>query len=107
MTTRKASKQRTESQRHVEQQKQSGLTVAQYCKQYNINRSTFANWSARFSKAAQTLEQTQSNAQTSSDWLELKESIPPINKETTLIHGTKISLTLPGGIMLSIESPSC
>ena len=83
-------------QHHLDDQQASGLTIDAYCQQHQLATSNFYYWRSKLNKpVASTVESTPS------DWLAMPSAVPPLTQADGA--QTKITLSLPGGITLSIE----
>ena len=84
-------------QQYIDDQPASGLTIAAYCQHHQLATSNFYYWRSKLnSRVASTVESAED------DWL----AMPAASSSLTQMDETraKVTLSLPGGITLSIES---
>ncbi len=93
-------------QHHVKQQESSGLSIAQYCQDNNLNLKNFYNWRSNLNKQATTAPKKQPSKSSANlphlPWVQIKQpqsSTPELRKTST-----KITLNLPGNLLLTIET---
>ena len=97
MTARKYTHRTSEQwQAHLDQQVQSGLSIKDYCKEQSLAPSNFYGWRK---KLASKVDETESVDQ--SAWVAFDPKPTDLPQQTA---SAEISLTLPGGIELSIRS---
>ena len=88
---------RQEWQQHIHDQLHSGLSINAYCEQHQLAPSNFYQWRSKLNRCiASTAEPTES------DWL----AMPAVSPPRFQVDGTRstITLSLPGGITLSIDA---
>ena len=92
---------------HLAAHAQSGLSIAQYCKEHGINSGCFYNWRSTRNKKTQQL--CSNTVEQKTDWLELTPPLqsalqPSIQAGLEPTPTTLVELSLPGGIVLQIKS---
>ena len=100
--TKRTYTRRTQSQwqHHITEQKESGLNIAEYCKQHQIAASNFYAWRSKLHRT--TSAQPNMPASSEPDWLPIQEPLSTAFSMDEL--KTSVTLTLPGGFTLTIRS---
>ena len=90
---------------HLERHAQSGLSIAQYCKEHDINPGCFYNW--RCTRNKKTQQFCSNTAEQQAAWVELTPPIQPVVQPSIQTNAapttTLVELSLPGGIVLQIK----
>ena len=83
-------------QTHIDQQAQSGLSIQAYCKEKGLTASNFYTWRKKLSSSPENINRADQTA-----WVSLASTSADFSSTPS---STDISLTLPGGIVLTIRS---
>ena len=76
----------------IEQQKQSGLTIARYCKTNQINVSSFYGWKKRLTQTSNGAESSQQH-----------HLVPLFVSDSTTPSPSTLTLTIPNGFELAFN----
>ncbi|NJM33030.1 MAG: hypothetical protein HC848_09520 [Limnobacter sp.] len=92
---------------HLERHAQSGLNIAQYCKEHHIKPGCFYNWRSTRNKKTQQLRSNTAEQQAA--WLELippalQPAVQPSIQARSAPTNTVVGLSLPGGMVLQIKA---
>ena len=83
-------------QKHIDNQQTSGLTIDAYCQKHQLATSNFYYWRKKLTPpVASTTEPVET------DWVAIPTVSPPLPQDN--VSPSKITLSLPNGITLSIE----
>ena len=101
MTTRTYTRRSREQwQQHILDQPQSGLSIAAYCQQHDLAVSNFYTWRSKLRDINNSTANTSEDAVDSDDWLAMP---PTLSHSSSQAHTMALTLSLPGGITLTIR----
>ena len=85
----------------IAEQKESGLTIKQFCKQHDITPSSLYLWKQRLKKGKDIPEPKQE-----ADWLPIDINVQTQGEQASDNHWD-IELHLPSGIILKMSPQTC
>jgi len=87
-------------QHHLTDQQQSGLSIADYCKQHKIAASNFYTWRSKLNTTKEEMPNTAAEAGT--DWFPITDALSTASSVNA--QGVSMTLSLPGGMTLTLRS---